>query len=260
MKITNKLIAEFIGTMFLVSAALLGSGLAAAATLCICIYAMGHISGGHFNPAVSLGVYLRGRMTQRELIEYMAAQFAAAIVGWLVWLLLKDAFAAPADQMKEMLEAKAKLAAAAKEAGKSVGPEADKVFFVSALVGEFLFTFLLVFTVLQVATTKALAKNGFYGAAIGLCVLAGATAVGKFTGGAFNPAVGLSLVVSGKFELGTLFVYLLGCFGGGAAAAMVFRILLPEEHMPAVSPAPVNTPLPPPPAPEPPLPPPHSGS
>lgn len=256
MKITNKLIAEFIGTMFLVAAALLGGGVAAAATLCICIYAMGHVSGAHFNPAVSTGVFLRGRMTKQELVEYIIAQFAGAVVAWLIYLVLKDAFAAPADQMKDMLEAKAKVAVAAKEAGKSVGPEPEKVMFLSALIAEFLFTFLLVFTVLQVATTKTLAKNGFYGAAIGLCVLAGATAVGKFTGGAFNPAVGLGLVISGKFELATLFVYLLGCFGGGAAAAIVFRIMLPEEHTPALSPAPVNTPLPPPPAANPPIPPP----
>jgi aquaporin Z len=260
MKITNKLIAEFIGTLFLVSAALLGGYVAAAATLVICIYAMGHISGGHYNPAVSTGVFLRGRMTQRELIEYLAAQFAGAVVAWLIYLILKDAFSAPADQMKEMLEAKAKAATAAKEAGKSLGPEPDKVMFISALVGEFLFTFLLVFTVLQVATTKTLAKNGFYGAAIGLCVLAGGAAVGKFTGGAFNPAVGLGLVISGKFELATLFVYLLAGFGGGAVAAIVFRIMLPEEHVPAITPPPVNPPLPPAPVADPPIPPPHLGS
>jgi aquaporin Z len=232
--ITNKLIAEFIGTLFLVTAALLGGGPAAAATLVIVIYAMGHVSGGHYNPAVSFGVFLRGRMSQRELIEYVVAQAAAALVAVVFYKLLKEARAVPAEAFEAM--------------EKSVSEAKDialKVPFLKALIAEFLFTFLLVFTVLQVATTKALTGNGFYAAAIGLCVLAGAEAVGRLTGGAFNPAVGLGLVVSGKFELGTLFVYLLGCFGGGAVAAIVFRIMLPHEHTPAVS-APPSPPAPPP--------------
>lgn len=240
MKITNKLIAEFIGTLFLVAAALLGGkdtlpGLAPAVTLCLCIYAMGHISGAHFNPAVSLGVFLRGRMTQKELIEYVCAQAAGAGVAVLIWLVLRNGFAATAKTFEDT----AKLIAEVK------GADAAKIPFMKGLVAEFFFTFLLVSTVLHVATTKALANNSFYGLAIGLCVLAGASCVG-WTGGAFNPAVGLGLVLSGKYEIGTLFVYLLGCFGGGIAAAVVFRILLPGEHSPAVT-APASAPASPPP-------------
>src|SRR6188474_3246278 len=126
--ITNKLIAEFIGTLFLVTAALLGGGVAAAATLCICIYAMGHISGGHYNPAVSLGVWLRGRMTQRELIEYLIAQFAACVVAFVIWRILHGAF----DEKVHMK-------------GVQFDKEMD---FGKGLVAEFLFTFLLVTTVL----------------------------------------------------------------------------------------------------------------
>ena len=211
--ITNKLIAEFIGTLFLVTAALLGGGsvpgLAPAAALCLCIYAMGHISGGHYNPAVSLGVFLRGRMSQREMIEYFCAQFAAAIVAWVIFRILSGA---PPEGYK--------------------APELD---FGKAILAEFLFTFLLVSTVLHVATTKALAGNQFYGAAIGLCVIAGASAVGSISGGAFNPAVGLGIAISGTKALSSIAVYLLGCFGGGAVAAIVFRIMLPGEHSPAVS-------------------------
>ncbi|HEX2749693.1 MAG TPA: aquaporin [Verrucomicrobiales bacterium] len=235
--ITNKLIAEFIGTLFLVTAALLGGGPAAAAALVIVIYAMGHISGGHYNPAVSLGVFLRGRMSQKELIEYIVSQAAGALIAVLIYKLLHDARAATPDQ----LEAMEKAAAEAKEAVKEIALKAP---FFKALVAEFLFTFLLVFTVLQVATTKALSNNGFYGAAIGLCVLVGALAVGSLTGGAFNPAVGLGLVASGKFDLGMMFVYLIGCFGGGVVAAIVFRIMLPHEHALAVS-APPAPPAPP---------------
>jgi len=217
--ITNKLIAEFIGTLFLVAAALLGGGFAAAATLCLCIYAMGHISGGHYNPAVSLGVFLRGKMSQRELIEYGCAQFAGAVAAWLVWRIIH-------------------------------GPGPDKVEgfgdnYGRAILGEFLGTFLLVTTVLHVATTKALANNQFYGAAIGLAVIGGG-AIAKFSGGALNPAVALGIVCSGGASFGDFFAYLLGCFGGGAVAAIVFRIMLPGEHTPAVTAsANPNPPLPP---------------
>jgi len=222
--ITNKLIAEFIGTLFLVTAALLGGGsvpgLAPAAALCLSIYAMGHISGGHYNPAVSLGVWLRGRMSQRELIEYVCAQFAAAIVAFVIYRIMAGAHP---DGWK--------------------APELPD--FGKALVGEFLFTFLLVSTVLHVATTKALANNQFYGLAIGLCVIAGAASVGKYSGGAFNPAVGLGIVISGQAAFSAIAVYLLACFGGGAVAAIVFRVMLPGEHTLAVNP-PAAPPSPPP--------------
>jgi aquaporin Z len=207
--ITNKLIAEFIGTLFLVTSALLGGGVAAAAALCLCIYAMGHISGGHYNPAVSLGVWLRGRMAQRELIEYLVAQFAAAVVAFVIFRILHGAW--------------------------PEGYKATELDFGKALVGEFLFTFLLVTTVLHVATTKALAGNQFYGAAIGLCVVAGAASVRGISGGAFNPAVGLGIVLSGSEAFSSIAIYLIACFGGGAVAAIVFRIMLPAEHPLAVS-------------------------
>ena len=220
--ISNKLIAEFIGTLFLVSAALLGGGAAAAATLCLCIYAMGHVSGGHFNPAVSLGVYLRGRSTQRELIEYVVAQFAAAVVAFVIWRIISG--------------------------GNPEKWEAPKIEFGKAIVGEFLGTFLLVFTVLHVATTRALANNQFYGLAIGLAVIGGGAIAGHAgSGGALNPAVGLGIVLSGTREFAAIAVYLLGCLGGGAVAAIVFRIMLPQEHSLAVTP-PVTNPPPVPPA------------
>lgn len=205
----NKILAEFIGTLFLVTSALLGGWAAAGATLCICIYAMGHISGGHFNPAVSLGVWLRGKMSQRELIEYLCAQFAGAVVGVIIWRILHGAW--PEG---------------------FTGRELD---FGKSVVAEFLFTFLLVSTVLHVATTKALANNQFYGLAIGLCVIAGGVSVGDISGAAFNPAVGLGIVLSGTVKAISMVYYLIGCFGGGAVAAIVFRILLPSDHTPAVT-------------------------
>lgn len=217
--ITNKLIAEFIGTLFLITSALLGGYVAAGAALCLCIYAMGHVSGGHYNPAVSLGVWLRGRMSQRELVHYLAAQFAAAVAAFVIVRILEGA--------------------------RPEGFKAPEIRFWKALVAEFLFTFLLVSTVLHVATTKALANNQFYGAAIGLCVIAGGAAVGSISGGAFNPAVGLGIVLSGAKAFASIAVYLIAGFGGGAVAAIVFRIMLPNEHSPAIS-APASPPTPPP--------------
>jgi aquaporin Z len=239
MNISNKLIAEFLGTLFLVTSALLGNGYAAAAALCLCIYAMGHVSGAHYNPAVSLGIFLRGRMSQKELIHYIAAQCAGAVVGVLLYKLLEGDAAATPKTLEAMAKAKELLEKAKETADVDAALKIPSFF--KGVVAEFIFTFLLVSTVLHVATTRALANNNFYGLAIGLCVIAGATAVGGLTGGAFNPAVGLGLVASGKFELGALFVYLIGCFGGGAAAAIVFRIMLPGEHTLAVD-APSSTP------------------
>lgn len=214
--ISNKLMAEFLGTLFLVTAALMGtSALAPAATLCLCIFAMGHISGGHYNPAVSVGVFLRGRMSKQDLVQYVISQCAGAVLAFVVVRILKGA-------------------------GPENPPELD---FGKGILGEFLGTFLLVTTVLHVATTKALANNQFYGLAIGLAVVGGG-AIASASGGALNPAVGLGVVLSGAVKFTSIFVYLLGCLGGGAVAAIVFRIMLPHEHTPAVT-VPSNTPPPP---------------
>lgn len=218
--ISNKLMAEFLGTLFLVTAALLGGGGAAAATLCLSIYAFGHISGGHLNPAVSTAVFLRGRMSQKDLIGYFIAQFSAAVVAFIIWRIISG--------------------------GNADGHTAPKVDFGKGLIGEFIGTFILATTVLHVATTKALANNQFYGAAIGLAVIGGGAIAGAAgSGGALNPAVGLGIVLSGTKEFAAIAVYLLGCLGGGAVAAIVFRIMLPQEHTPAVT-VPSNTPPPPP--------------
>ncbi len=224
--ITNKLIAEFMGTLFFVMTALLVDGAAAAAAvLTVVIYSLGHISGGHFNPAVSLAVFLRGRMSKKELVEYAIAQTVAAVVAVLIYKFLHDYRAAVPKVFEEM----------ERLVSQAAKTEAARVPFVRALIGEFLFTFLLVFTVLQVSTTRALAGNTFYGAAVGLCFYGGITVISRLSGGALNPALGLALVASGHYEVGTFFVYALGCFGGAVVAAIVFRIMLPHEHAPAVT-------------------------
>src|SRR5882672_6436414 len=170
----NKYIAEFIGTFFLVltiGCTVVGNGagalapLAIGSALMVMIYAGGHISGGHYNPAVTLGVWLRGRCPAKDVIPYWLAQWLAAAVAACALNYLKG------DAVPKPIAPK-------------VGP---------ALVAEFLFTFALVYVVLNTATAKANAGNSFYGLAIGFTVMTGAVAVGSISGGVFNPAVAVGV-------------------------------------------------------------------
>lgn len=206
----NKLITEFIGAFFLVLTIglVVGSGtplapLAIGAALMVMVYAGGHISGAHYNPAVTLGVMMRGNMESGEAIKYMVVQIVGALLAALVsmYLLGGDTFS-PAP---------------------GAGHETMHV-----LVAEFLFTFALVLVVLQSATADGTEGNSFYGLAIGFTVLVGAFAVGDISGGAFNPAVSIGSTIvdatMGNGSFGDIWVYLVGQFAAGAAAAVVFKM------------------------------------
>src|SRR5262249_15964923 len=138
--------------------------------LMVMIYAGGHISGGHYNPAVTLGVFMRGKCPASDVAGYMIAQVLAAIVAGFLVLYMK---------------------------GLSPGQPTPNPDFsiLKALIAELLFTFALVYVVLNVATSKATAGNSNYGLAIGFTVLTGAYAVGAVSGGAFNPAVAVGITV-----------------------------------------------------------------
>ncbi len=206
----NKYVTEFIGTFFLVltvgcSVVIGGTGviapLAIGSALMIMVYAGGHISGGHYNPAVTLGVYLRGRCPKADVVPYWIAQLAAAILAALVLNYLKgDAHPTP---MK--LE---------------IGP---------ALVAEFLYTFALVYVVLNSATAKANAGNSFYGLAIGFTVVVGAFSVGAVSSAAFNPAVALGISFMGLSAWVNLWIYFIAELAGGIVAASVFKFSNPED-------------------------------
>jgi aquaporin Z len=101
-----------------------------------------------------------------------------------------------------------------------------------ALVAEFLFTFLLAYVVLNVATSQDHDDNSFYGLAIGLVVFAGASAVGGLSGAAFNPAVAIAASAIGLFSWSAIWIFLVANFAGGAIAAPVFRLLNPEDVKP----------------------------
>jgi aquaporin Z len=200
----KKYIVEFIGTFFLVftvgmsvrSGAPLAP-IAIGSALMVMIFAGGHISGGHFNPAVTLAVTLRGKAEPKDLIPYWVAQFAAGLVAAL---LVTAIFA-----------------------GKPAAPALHGT--LPSLIVEFLFTFALAWVVLNTATAKDTSGNSFYGLAIGFTVLTGAVAVGGISGGAFNPAVGLGVFVMGLEKIQQLGVYVLADLAGGVAAALAFKSL-----------------------------------
>jgi aquaporin Z len=208
-----KLVVEFIGTFFLVFAVGQtvkgpdGAGplaaLAIGSTLMVMVYAGGHFSGGHYNPAVTLGVALRGKMTWEEAIPYWVAQFIAAVVAALLVLFIKGTATPPA----------------------AAGPPGTEYTVAAKLLAEFLFTFALVYVVLNSATAKGTAGNSFYGLAIGFTVAAGALAVGPVSGGAFNPAVALGACTCGIAPWAGIWIGLSVDFAGGAAAALLFNAL-----------------------------------
>ena len=208
----NKYIMELLGTSFLVftiGCTVVGNGagalapLAIGSALMVMIFAGGHISGGHYNPAVTLGVWLRGKCETNDVPGYMIFQFVGAILAaWAVKYL---------------------------KSGTAVAPMS--VATLPALVAEFLFTFALVFVVLNVATAKGTSGNSFYGLAIGFTVMTGAFAVGNISGGAFNPAVALGISVMGLSAWGNIWIYLVAELAAGAAAALAFRVVSPADSV-----------------------------
>jgi aquaporin Z len=214
--IMNKYLTELIGTFFLVFTIGMtviepGVGslapIAIGSALMVMIYAGGHISGGHFNPAVTLGVFLRGRCPKGDVIPYWLAQVAGALLAALAVKMLKDP-----GVLDKLI---------------TTGP--IKIKFGPALLAEFLFTFALVYVVLNVATSKDTAGNSNYGLAIGFTVMTGAFAVGGVSGGAFNPAVAIGACLLKLFAWQNLWVYLVANLAGGATAAGIFKLLNPAD-------------------------------
>jgi aquaporin Z len=203
----NKYASEFIGTFFLVltiGCTGIGAGagviapLAIGAVLMVMVFAGGHISGAHYNPAVTLGMVIRGRLKAADVLPYLIAQFAAA--------------AAAAFLVSHFLRA-----------GVVVSPIAPKLG--PALVAEFLFTFALVYVVLNAATAEGTSGNSFYGLAIGMTVMVGAFAVGDISGGAFNPAVAFGISLLGISAWANIWIYLVAELVAGVAAALVFNAM-----------------------------------
>lgn len=207
----KKYINEFIGTFFLTLTIVVavngGAGVMApvaiGAVLMVMIFAGGHISGAHYNPAVTLAVWIRGKCTTAEMPGYMISQFLGATLAALT-----ASFLIASKMPKE--------AAASLEMYPS-------------LSSELLGTFALAWVVLNVATTKATENNSFYGLAIGFTVTAMAYSLGGISGGAFNPAVAIGVTVAGMKQWGDIWIFLVGCFGGAAVAALAYNALVGKE-------------------------------
>jgi aquaporin Z len=204
-----KLVTEAIGTFFLVltiGLTVLGqtpfAPLAIGTALMVMVYMGGHVSGAHYNPAVSLGMLMRKKLNGGEFGGYVAAQMIGAMLATVaVNVLTGQTFAA----------------------APSAGVEA-----VPAVLAEILFTFALVLVIMNSAISAKTEGNSFYGLAIGFTVMAGAFAVGPISGGAFNPAVGIGPMivhaVIGGGGFAHAWLYIVGPFAGGVLAAIVFGL------------------------------------
>ena len=201
----KKYVVEFIGTFFLVFTVGLAVRQAApfapfaiGSILMVMIFAGGHISGGHFNPAVTLAAFLRGRCDRKDLLPYWIAQFLAAVLAALLVNLVLRGRVDPTVAVRPTI---------------------------NSCIVEFIFSFALAWVVLNVATAKATMGNSFYGLAIGFTVLVGAITVGGISGGAFNPAVGLGVWTMGLESAHQFVVYLGSDFAGAAFGALIYRLV-----------------------------------
>jgi len=202
-------LTEFIGTFFLVLTVCLTvigavpmAPLAIGASLMIMVYMGGHVSGGHYNPAVSLAVLLRGKLPATEFLAYVVSQVGGAVAAALIAYVITGKTFAPAP--------------------------ADSATTTAALLVETLFTFALALVVLNSAVSAKTQGNSFYGLAIGFTIVVAAFAGGSISGGVFNPAVGTGPTLVNAFlgggSLAHWWLYLVGPFLGGALAAAVFGI------------------------------------
>ncbi len=212
----RKLIAEFIGTFFVTLTVCMTSyakvsadlqPLAIGAILIGLIYAGGYISGAIFNPAVTLAIFLRGRLNLKEAGSYMIAQFLGGSAAAFVTLILTSA----------------------KPIVFPIEPPPQYFGIMPAVLAEILGAFALVWVVLNVATSKTIDGNNFYGLSIGFTVTGLIYTLGSVSGSVFNPAVSVASIITQVGNWSNIWIYLAGGFGGAALAAIVYKYVNPEE-------------------------------
>jgi len=205
-------IMEFIGAFYLTLVVAMTATnpqqpLAIGAALCALIFTGGHVSGGHFNPAVTLSVFLRQKATLVDSVIYIFVQFIGGLVGsFCAWMIspINSNFLGP-----------------------GVGQD---VHIFQAFFAEFLFSFYLCSCVLNVATVKSKKNNHFYGLAIGFTVLGAAYSGSRISGAALNQAVAVgrliikSIIETDATVLQDIWIYLIAPWIGSLFAAVVFFI------------------------------------
>jgi len=200
----RKYVVEFIGTFFLVMAICMAESgglgqfgpLAIGMTLIMLVYSSGHISGSHLNPAVSLAVYLRGKLNGGDVMPYMVGQFLGATLAAML-----SGFLLTSLQMAE--------------------PVTKELDIVPALIAEFLGTLLYVYVYLNMFTTRRTSGNTYFGIAIGLAYVASLYTFQSVSQGAFNPAVALGITMANLTSWSSMWIFLVANFGGGVAAAFL---------------------------------------
>mmetsp|Transcript_18108 Transcript_18108/g.30569 ORF Transcript_18108/g.30569 Transcript_18108/m.30569 type:complete len:457 (+) Transcript_18108:65-1435(+) len=212
-QLREQLSSEFIGTFILVLTVTMNilasspaGALSIACSLSAMIYALGDVSGGHFNPAVSCAVFCSGRdktFTVRKALLYAVVQIIGGSVATLI---------------------------GAGVASKTLPPVEPKgpYHLTSALLVELIFTFTLAYVVLSVAVSAVTKSSHFFGLAIGFCVVVGGFAAGNVSGAALNPAVSAALALTGG-GMGTAIGYGLVQLLAGMLAASTFKVTHPEE-------------------------------
>lgn len=211
-KVIAPFFAEFFGTMMLTFVISLVAGsklapLAIGGILLSMIFTYGHLSGAHYNPAVSIAVYVRGKIITSTLLGYIVSQVIGGICGAMT---AKYVFAENDYPMP--------LPHPSVNTGR-------------AFLLEFLFTYTLCTTVLNTATTDSVGPNSFYGIAISFVVMSGAIASGGYSGAVFNPAVACGLFTANETtSKGLLGLYWLAPSLAGFQSGLMFHILNSDEN------------------------------
>jgi aquaporin Z len=200
----RKYVVEFIGTFFFVMCICmtLGAGigmfspLAVGLTLIMVVYSGGHISGSHLNPAVSLAVYLRGKLNAGDVLPYMVGQFLGATLAAMLSGFLLESFHA-AEPVTRDLEV------------------------IPSLIAELLGTILYVYVYLNLFTIRKTSGNTYFGLAIGLAYVAALYTFENVSVGAFNPAVALGITMANFTSWSSIWIFFVANFAGGVLAAFL---------------------------------------
>ncbi len=201
----NKYIIEFIGTFFLVLIiGLTQNPLAIGFGVTALVYMGAHISGAHYNPAVSIAMLIRSEIGFNDFFKYVGAQvLGSAFAAYIVYAISSNIV---------------------------IQPNLDESVY-AILLAELLFTYLLILVILNIACHPKVDGNSFYGLAYGLTVMVGIYAVGPLSGGVFNPAVSIGpsiidLITDGGTSQYFVWYYLTAPIIGSVLAVITFNYIL----------------------------------